>query len=195
MEQAKPWPALYLLLLGLSADASAQQPPGFGSPDGTTQPDKTRVPEPRGGEKPPPGFSAPPDVLPPVREQNDDPQPHEAGTPVPPGYHVEKRVRRGLVIGGAITLGLSYLGALAQDERRGGGGVARLPLLGPFLVDGPNKDFWLLNGVAQLTGATLLGIGYFAKKSFLVPGASTSELRMYPVVWSGGVGVGLVGNL
>src|SRR5690349_4987127 len=34
---------------------------------------------------------------------------YEEGDPIPPGYHAESKVRKGLVIGGAVTFGVMYI--------------------------------------------------------------------------------------
>ena len=106
------------------------------------------------------------------------------GGPIPQGYHLEERPRRGLVIAGAVVLGVPYAIGLAGA---GGGnfpnssGWLIVPVLGPWLTlasrhssrcslsssdvcinsgeDDVTRTFLILDGMMQLGGALMLTIG------------------------------------
>ncbi|MEO7037843.1 MAG: hypothetical protein ABI548_28005 [Polyangiaceae bacterium] len=109
------------------------------------------------------------------------------GGPIPPGYHVEERSRRGLVIAGIVVLAVPYGLGLAGA---GGGnfpnssGWLVLPVLGPWLnlasrksgtgCSSSNSDFvgcsdsgtddavrtlLILDGLLQVGGAVMLTVG------------------------------------
>lgn len=61
--------------------------------------------------------------------------PHRPGLPVPAGYHVESRAASGLVVAGALTLGVSYvvaLGLALADDFDQGSGWLVVPVAGPW---------------------------------------------------------------
>jgi hypothetical protein len=111
---------------------------------------------------------------------------YEPGQPIPSGYHVEERVRRGLVIAGAITFGIPYaygLTVAADDNSTDKTGYLFVPVLGPWLMlaaGGANRNcgsdvcfensgrraLLFLDGITQATGAILLtaGIAYPTKR-------------------------------
>jgi hypothetical protein len=63
--------------------------------------------------------------------------PYDEGQPIPEGYHVEQRVRGGMVIPGAVLLGVSYLlGATvaSADNYNDQTGWLLLPVAGPWLM-------------------------------------------------------------
>lgn len=148
-----------------------QPPPGYGYP-------------PPGYGYPPPGYGyAPPPNQP----------PHwEPGDPAPPGYHVEEKPRTGLVIAGAITLGVPYVIGLSFASSYNFGNSSALlivPGIGPWLTLALHKDrcgsssiesgfdcmndgfvraYLTIDGIAQTTGAILLILGIAAKKEHLV---------------------------
>jgi hypothetical protein len=145
------------------------------------------------------------------------------GDPIPRGYHVEEQPRSGLVVAGAVTLGIPYffsavaaLSANSQNES----GWLYAPVAGPWLTlgrrayscnaDATNQttsqslgcvaDVFVVmglifDGIVQATGATLLLVGELATR----PGLARDEsaLRLLPMrlgsVGSGGMGAGLVG--
>jgi hypothetical protein len=113
--------------------------------------------------------------------------------PIPAGYHVEEQVRKGLVIAGSVTLGVSWVfsaTAAVGDDFNHKTGFLMIPALGPWLMlaaggasDDCNTDSldssyeychnksdvraWLfLDGIAQTAGAIMLatGIGYPRKR-------------------------------
>jgi hypothetical protein len=109
------------------------------------------------------------------------------GDPIPPGYHPATRVRKGFVIGGAITFGVMYLftalGATVADATcdgfSGSGSCANalfVPVVGPFIQMGQCSgsncglgDFWLgFDGVVQGLGLAMFIYGLAAPSTVLV---------------------------
>lgn len=113
--------------------------------------------------------------------------PYEDGDPVPAGYRLVKRPRRGLVIAGSIVGGIGYgfgiLGATSADFEHKSGALM-VPVLGPWLMMalGGAKDepctygtygtyssdcgskaglrtLLVLDGMMQAAGATMLIVG------------------------------------
>jgi hypothetical protein len=153
-------------------------------------------------------------------EKPKDNLPYSEGQPVPNGYHVEERLRRGLVIGGSLTLGipwvLSATAAVANDFKDKTG-FLMIPAIGPWLMlaaggasdDGCTSDDFsgdlcksehttqrgalFLDGIAQTTGAILLavGIGYPTKRLI----RNTVSLSVAPTsLGRDGYGLGATGT-
>src|SRR5688572_15787699 len=97
-----------------------QPPPGYGQPPpGYPPPGYGPPPGYPPGYYPPPGYG-PPAEYPPVGPKRMN---YEEGQPIPPGYRVETRARRGLIIAGAVTFGVTYLlSAFAASIAVDGGG-------------------------------------------------------------------------
>ncbi|WP_437565952.1 hypothetical protein [Sorangium sp. So ce542] len=133
--------------------------------------------------------------------------PWREGEPVPPGYHPETRVRKGLVISGAIVFGTVYLfTAIGGGDAvyRGSSGYAALfvPCAGPFLTlattqqDDLETMALVLDGLVQVTGAALLLPGLFVPKTVLVRD-DVSKPIVLPAPMALGpssAGLGLVGR-
>ena len=133
--------------------------------------------------------------------------------PVPAGYTIVHRKRLGLLIGGGVTLGVSYMyGALfaaaASDEARydynydgtsDGGGENKMaslwiPVAGPFLQmakeDSATGRVLLFGlGAAQTTGAIMLYYGLTTKKKVLVRNDFVGSLNITPNVGYGTTGM------
>lgn len=134
--------------------------------------------------------------------------PYEEGDPVPYGYRPDTRIRRGLVIGGAVTLGSLYLmsasfGSLASDVDSGSDDYTPLyvPVLGPFITintansRGSGTFFLLMDGVGQSAGLAMLIAGLAAPQSVLVRN-DIAEVRLSPVaVGDGQLGIGIAGTM
>jgi hypothetical protein len=105
--------------------------------------------------------------------------PYEDGDPIPPGYVLESRVKRGLVIAGATTLGSLWIvsmigGAIAVDT---GGGSEFWPLFvpvaGPFIAIGTHDTtatsalLFTINGLGQSAGLAMLIAGLATENKFL----------------------------
>lgn len=129
--------------------------------------------------------------------------------PVPAGYTVVKRPRLGLLIGGSVTLGVSYMygvlfAAAGADESRydydgTGGGENEMaslwiPVAGPFLqmaqTDSATGKVLLFGlGAAQTTGAIMLYYGLTTKKKVLVRNDFVGSLNVTPNVGDGTTGM------
>ena len=137
---------------------------------------------------------------------------YQDGDPVPPGYHADTRIRKGLVIGGAILLGTMYIfsvlaGAAENDvstafgDDHDHGTFLFIPVLGPFLqigkTDSDNstgKAFLVIDGVAQAAGAAMLIGGIVAPKTVLIRN-DLATISVVPMkVGAAGSGVGFVGK-
>lgn len=143
---------------------------------------------------------------------------HE-GDPVPPGYHVEEQPRSGLVIAGAIVLGVPYffsaVSALAASSQNESGWLY-VPVAGPWLTlgrrtyscnpDDNNQttseslacvgDVFVVmglvfDGIMQATGGALLLAGELATKPGLV--RNDEAVRVVPMRMGSGAGAGVIG--
>ncbi|APR75066.1 Hypothetical protein A7982_00412 [Minicystis rosea] len=167
---------------------------------------------------PPPGYEpqvAPPPQLPPgyyvpgsvavsgPRRITD----WEEGEPIPPGYHPVTRIRKGLVIGGAVTFGVTYLltaltGAAISDI--GGSKSAKLlliPIGGPFAVLSTHSTlgdfFCVFDGIVQAAGVGMFIAGLAAPKTVLVRNDLAKHFDIKPMPMTFGrnsAGFGFVGS-
>ncbi|XXY51261.1 hypothetical protein WME91_08975 [Sorangium sp. So ce269] len=167
---------------------------------------------------PPPVQAQPPPApqAPPPADLHGDPGapavgpkvlPWREGEPVPPGYHPDTRVRKGLVISGAIVFGTVYLFTAiggADAVYRGSSGYAALfvPCAGPFLTlattrqDSLERMGLVLDGLVQVTGVALLLPGLLVPRTVLVRD-DVSKAFVLPAPMSFGpssAGLGLVGR-
>lgn len=123
---------------------------------------------------------------------------------VPNGYHTESRVRRGFVVGGAVTFGVMYLltafGASVASDVGGGANALYIPVLGPFIQMGNSdsstgKFLLAVDGAAQAAGAAMLIYGIASPKTVLVRNDLGMTTHVVPMrMGNGGTGVGLVGT-
>lgn len=149
--------------------------------------------------------------------------PYRPGMTVPPGYEVETHANRGLAIGGSLLFIGSYVAAIGAAGASGfdnGTGWLALPVAGPWatiasrsspceddqeprecvndaLDEGVVLSVLVLDGLAQLTGFSLMIIGAASKTHWLVrKDAATSgpEVSFAPRVGSGGGGFSLYGR-
>src|SRR4051812_26805889 len=156
-------------------------PPGYVPPPGGYPPPAGGYPPPGAGY-PPPGAGYPPQG--PGYFQQGTLAPRELdwapGEPVPPGYRPSTKIRTGLVIGGAVTLGAVWLlnvatASIAVSVDSNGSVAAPLfaPVVGPFIAIGTLHanalgGFWLaFDGVVQAAGAAMLIAGIAAPKTIL----------------------------
>jgi len=117
----------------------------------------------------PPGYVpyAPP-VAKPVAMNPDDP---------PPGYHTESRARSGMVAGGAVMLGISYVlsaggaaAALGNNDRDYE--PLFIPVVGPFVALGSTHALQATNDGLQQAGRVLGAMGLIIDGLVQVTGAS-----------------------
>jgi hypothetical protein len=117
------------------------------------------------------------------------------GKPIPPGYHVETRVRKGLVVSGPIILGVPYLLSMsvAASSKYEPDRWLYAPVFGPFINlatrsddcnpnglsgstsssvvcagDSSTRFFLMLDGLMQTAGATMLILGLALPQTLLV---------------------------
>lgn len=141
---------------------------------------------------PPPGYAyAYPTALRPPESI-----PYEGG-PVPAGYHVEDRPRRGMLIAGPVILGVPYVLGLtvaSSENFPNSTGWLVVPALGPWItlaarhrsglctsdtfgtctssgvddsIDSTTRTFLILDGLAQATGAILFIYGLSSTKKVM----------------------------
>lgn len=171
----------------LAAAQTAPAPAAY-PPAAAPAPTYAGYPPPAAYPPPPPGYAyaAPGYAGYPTRLRAPDSVPYEGG-PVPAGYHVEERPRRGLLIGGPIILGVPYVLGLAVAS--GGNfpnstGWLVVPGIGPWLtlglrhkssstcsdssslgdcvdttLDGATRTFLVIDGFMQTAGAVMTIIG------------------------------------
>lgn len=123
--------------------------------------------------------------------------PYEKGDPIPPGYQIEKRSKRGLLITGGTLFGLAYGGSLVAAASDGSDlGWLVVPIVGPFVTlfkqdlscdadpnqpammertcseqafsSGRRVALLLVDGLVQVTGAALLLAGLTSSEQQLV---------------------------
>lgn len=132
----------------------------------------------------------------------------EDGRYAPPGYTEVHRSRRHLIVGGAVTLGVSYgisaMVAAIGDDARGSDGkndVASMwvPVAGPFLqlaqTDSSTAKFFLVGlGGAQVAGAIMLYVGMTSKQRVFVRNDLVSNVTITPYTMHGTSGLALTGS-
>ncbi|AUX44632.1 uncharacterized protein SOCE26_060980 [Sorangium cellulosum] len=147
------------------AQADDSPPPSLGEEQPPPAPSGMAPAGPQGGALDPRGG---PKVLPWKKDE-----------PVPPGYHVETRIRKGLVISGAIVFGTVYVftaigGGDAVAHGRSEYAALFVPCAGPFLTlaitrqDDLETLGLVVDGLVQITGAALLVPGLVVPKKVLV---------------------------
>ena len=194
--------SVFCSIFSVAMPAGAQTPAAPSAAPATVAPGAAPPPPPGYGYPPPPGYGYPPPpgygTYPPPRLMLRAPEsaPYEGG-PVPAGYHVEERYRRGLIIGGSITMGvpwmLSVLAASAADFKNQSGWLV-VPALGPWItmlardkdricstdyqtgaqsycydeVNSGVRTVLILDGLVQGAGAIMLIYGLAAPKKVIV---------------------------
>jgi len=136
---------------------------------------------------------------------------YDDGDPVPPGYHPDTRIRKGLVIGGVVPFGVFYLfsamtAAIAHDAGEDDDALY-IPAIGPFVQLAKSqsqtaKFFCGLDGVVQSLGLAMAIYGLAAPKTVLVrndlakeqPRRQKLDLHPMPFVARTGAGVGVIGS-
>jgi hypothetical protein len=133
------------------------------------------------------------------------------GEPIPPGYHPAQRMRRGAIIGGAVTLGCLYLLSAfvasvwtdAANATHTSNPVAGLfvPAVGPFITltqsSSATADFFLiLDGAGQTAGAVLLIWGLTSPQTLLMrDGYAKPRMVLQPMLFGkSSAGFGLSGS-
>ena len=194
------------LVLAASATARAQTPP---SPSGAAPaappgfaPAPGYAPAPQ--YAPPPGYAYPPPALP-ERPKTLD---YEDGDPVPAGYHARTKTRKGLLIGGAVMFGCTYLisatvaASFDKTTRQADFQPLYIPAAGPFITISSASSYGLgtfalvIDGLAQAGGLAMAVAGIAAKKTELVrDDVGMTHFMVAPVVTRESVGFGVAGTL
>jgi hypothetical protein len=177
---------------------------------------------------PPPPPSLPPPPPPPpgaAVAPPPGPQPSQwhPGDPAPPGYHVEEQPRTGLVVAGALVLGIPYFFSVVTDLAANSNNATAwllLPVAGPWITMGQRNygcnpdqnnqsagqafqcvgDVFavmglIVDGVMQAAGGALLLAGELATKPALVRNVRNEDaLHIVPMHLGSGVGAGVLGT-
>ena len=128
--------------------------------------------------------------------------------PAPAGYTPVLRKRKGLIIGGAVTFGVTYaissfVAAIGSDTTGSGekNEVAALwiPVAGPFVqlaeTDSATAKFFLVGlGGAQLAGAIMLFTGITSERRVFIRNDLVSNLSVGPLATKGAQGLALSGQ-
>lgn len=190
-----------------------QAPPGYGQPPPGYAPPGYGQPPPGyaqpGYGQPPPAYYAPPGY--PGAPMGPKVLDYEEGDAIPAGYRTGTRVRKGLVIGGSVMLGVGYLvtimaagiGQAVNDIGNGGSkdfGPLLIPVAGPFVglaTTHPSSGgaFGLVFlGTVQTAGLAMLIGGIAAPKTVLLRNeVGHVKFTVLPQIGAGTAGLGVVG--
>ena len=148
---------------------------------------------------PPPQYSAP-------RTITD----YDEGDPIPRGYHPVEHVRKGLIVGGAVTFGVLYFLSLLvaagntdyanRNNTTSQTDALYIPAIGPFVQmtksSATANVFLAIDGIAQTGGLIMLVGGIAAPKTVLVRDEAmrTPRLMASPIFGPRMQGMGIVGT-
>ncbi len=134
----------------------------------------------------------------------------EDGRRAPVGYTEVHRKRKGMLLGGAITLAASYslsalIAATGQDDSSYNGGTNSeaamwIPVAGPFIQIGQSNSatenvFLVGLGAAQVAGAVMLYLGATSTKRVFVRNDLVSNVAVTPMAGpNGATGLSLSGK-
>jgi len=130
--------------------------------------------------------------------------------PIPLGYTMVKRPRKGLLIGGGVTFGVAYTysvliaaagedSASWSDSGQNEAASMWIPIAGPFLQMAQTESATLRLllfgfGAAQATGAIMLYYGLTTKKRVLVRNDFVGSMTVTPMAGDGATGMLLSGR-
>ena len=195
-------------LAGADDQAPPPPSPSYSSGSGPAPAPPPYPPPPPGGPPgyAPPAYSAqPPGVAYGPEEITD----FDDSAPVPYGYTRVTRTRKGLIIGGAVTLGATYLatafvGAVTADFLQAEGSNTSvtsvyIPIAGPFLEIGQTDSsvarFYLaVSGLGQSAGAIMLLYGLSSSRTVLVRNDQLIVTSVAPLIAPGVTGLSVVGR-
>jgi hypothetical protein len=222
-------PALAAGLLGVSTRADAQQvvqpvpppqyqpaPPQYQQAPPQYQQAPVYAPPPYGQpvyQQPQPMYQQPvyqqPVYVQPPMQQSMGPRiikDWDPNTPIPPGYHVEEHARKGLIVGGAVLFGTTYLlsaisaAAVSDSNAATTANALYIPAVGPFIQMGQSTSateglFLALDGLCQVGGIAMFIGGLAAPNKELVRNDFGGlHLHLAPIVGKDKQGMGLVGT-
>jgi hypothetical protein len=144
---------------------------------------------------------------------------YQEGQPIPEGYYVDTKIRKGLVIGGAVTLGATWIlsviaaaFAVSIEEAEEADGFDNdgispadasmlfIPVAGPFIsiytydAGTGGAAVLVIDGVAQVGGLTMLIVGLAAQEKVLKRSHAGVTLEPTPIVSAQMSGLGLSGT-
>jgi len=154
----------------------------------------------------------------PVLRQRPAVLPYVQGSPAPRGYVLEEYHPRGLIIGGAVTLGVLYsisLSVAASNDFNRANGWLAVPVVGPFgwLAtrktpicgsgqytytcnegdESSNRTMVALDGMGQVAGAAMLIAGLaITRKHWLL--TEQQDIVVAPYTSSSGSGLNILGR-
>ena len=159
------------------------------------------------GAAPPPGmYPWPTANAPPVMD-------YEDGKPIPPGYTLESRTRKGPIIGGVITFGVNYLvsavfattacDAYCATRDQDAAAAFFVPVAGPIIAiglsDGDDKFLFpaVFSAAQQILGVSLLAYGMFFEEQVLVLKdlPVQGKLTLLPAISPSTAGIQIVGAM
>lgn len=167
-----------------------QPPPGYGAPQG--YPPGYGPPPPYYPYGPPPAYYYPGAALAGPKEME-----YVEGQPIPPGYHIERKGKRKLIIAGVSIFGGCYLASaiaggfgLSEGDYSGRAlGPLLVPVAGPFITIGTselrfgdNDDqgaviLLMLDGLAQAAGVVLTIVGLAADETTVLKRNDTGKIE------------------
>ncbi len=119
-------------------------------------------------------------------------EPYHEGMTIPPGGELIERRRTGMIISGAAVFGGMYLLTVAATASVTGGGISGgsggepvlyVPVVGPFIrafhggtIRG-GRVFFVIDGLVQTVGATLLIVGLASKTRYIQYYAESDDGR------------------
>lgn len=128
----------------------------------------------------------------------------EEGEPVPPGYHVANRARRGLIVGGAVPAGVFYLfsvlaAGIMVDSGSHTGAALYVPGVGPFIQmastsTATGNTFLAIDGIVQTGGIIMVAYGIAGKTVLVRNDLGLTIAPMPMVLGRGGGGLGVLGT-
>ncbi len=143
--------------------------------------------------------------------------PYEEGDPIPPGYRLVTRKRRGLIIAGSIVTGVPWaFGVMAAvgNDFQDNTGLLLIPVIGPWAMLATNtardgscgptdaicegskaglRSVLVFDGIVQLAGASMFVAGMFFPRTRLV--RRDVVVSVVPTTLGrGGYGIGAVGT-
>ena len=133
---------------------------------------------------------------------------YDSSRPIPLGYTPVERARKHLIVGGAVTFGVTYglsafAAAVGEDSSRNTGknelAALWVPVAGPFLqmadTDSATGKFFLFGlGATQAAGAIMLYYGVTTTQRVLVRNDLVGSLTVTPMAGNGASGMMLSGQ-
>lgn len=143
--------------------------------------------------------------------------PYSENRPVPPGYALDEYHIRGLIIGGAVTLGTLWaisFSVASSNDFSGANGWLAVPVIGPFgwlatrkapqcntatyysscNDESSNRTLVAFDGIGQIAGAGMLIAGLAVTRKRLVLIDPQAAIAVAPYATSRGSGLQLVGQ-